>query len=118
MILTADDKKRIALAEQITTQHPTDFEPEFIFWLRQNWHIYIKFEKLARNIWRRGVRRYGAKCIWEVLRYNTTILEKNSEFKLNNNRSYACARLFAELNPDKRTLFKFRRRISLAGRGD
>lgn len=109
------DLARLRRASEIIMASPEHFESEFYAWLADNWHVYLAFEKIA-NETSKVVGHYGAKCIWEVMRYNSTVKEQNSDFKLNNNWSYSCARLYVALNPSQKGFFNFRVRKALERR--
>ena len=56
----------------------------FLEWLRDNWHVWFAFCTKATRIRRKGRDNFGARCIVEVLRYQTALRENPGEqFKLN-----------------------------------
>lgn len=63
---------------------------------QQVWEL---FETLAMRAARSGRKRYGAKSIIEVLRWQTTV-EDGSEFKINNNWAPGLARLWMQKHGD------------------
>lgn len=65
---------------------------KFLDWLMQNREIWETFENYALKASRSG-KKIGAKCIAELIRWDTEI-EKNGEYKLNNNYPAYMARLF------------------------
>lgn len=83
---------------------------EFEKWLKQNSHIYDAFEEKAKKIWEAGYKHFGQRCIWESIRYETSLREKDSDYKLNNNYLKGCALLFIEKHPECKGLFSFRDR--------
>jgi len=83
---------------------PVSFEE----WIANNKHIYFAFEEKAKQIWNAGYKHFGQRCIWESIRYETSLREKNSEYKLNNNYLKGCAMLFIDRNPECKGLFDFR----------
>lgn len=87
--------------------NPRDFRPDFRHWIADNFHLYKEFERRARVV---GSRRphYSARTIMEVIRHDTAIGQLDGRFKVNNNYTPDCARLFAHLNPGYSTLFEYR----------
>lgn len=81
----------------------------FADWLKDNWEIYMGFERIAFRSMRKGFRHYSSKTIVELLRWSSDMSEKNSEFKINNNRTPDLARLFEDMN--KRHVGFFRSRV-------
>ena len=55
--------------------------------------MYAAFRTLALRLYNAGVRHYGAKCLFEVLRFETIIRARGETFKLNNNHVSRYARL-------------------------
>ena len=81
---------------------------EFRNWLRDNKSIYQSFEKKARMM--AGLRkRYSARAIIHVIRWETDLREKDVTFKCNNNYTPWMARLFMERNPQYDGFFETRR---------
>ncbi len=82
---------------------------EFERFLEANPHVWQKFRLLAVKIKSRGYDRWGAKSLWEVLRWEMA-LETNSNAsspKLNNNHVSRFARRLME-EPDFAGFFELR----------
>ena len=69
-------------------------DSEFIQFLRDNPTIYPKFRMLAVKLKAKGIDRWGAKAIWEVLRYEMAMKSVTSgeKYALNNNYTSRFAR--------------------------
>lgn len=80
----------------------------FLAWLRQHPKVWKEFEEKALNLIRAGLSRYGAKALFEVIRYENTV-QKCCEFKVNNNYASYLARLFAVKYPAHKDFFEYRR---------
>ena len=50
----------------------------------KNPEVYAAFRTLALRLYNAGVRHYGAKCLFEVLRFETIIRGRDDAFKINN----------------------------------
>ena len=108
------DHKHTALT--FVMSKPDVFRPDFSAWLNENWHCYVEFERRALLLRQRGVDHFGARCIWEAMRYQSAIKELSGEFKLNDHRPPCLARLFMMMN--ERCAGFFETRISpLSDRG-
>lgn len=67
-------------------------------WLEQNWAIWEEFSKLADKMRLRGRQYYSARAVIHVLRWHRALRDPTeSEFRLNNCRSAAMARLYNAL---------------------
>jgi hypothetical protein len=91
-----------------TASGSDDYSACFRPWLTDNWPIYLKFERLAFVAIRRGYEHYSSKTIVELLRWASDMKEKNSEFKINNNRTPDLARLFEAMNQEHAGFFRSR----------
>jgi len=70
-----------------------DYPDGFFHWLQFNSHIWEQFEKHGLTM--AGKRkRYSARTIIEVMRWNSDIREKKKLFKLSNNMTPGLARLW------------------------
>lgn len=105
--LTSD---RLHTAQCFIEARPDCFRPEFAEWLSDNWTLFEAFEREARRVHRIGREHYGANTIIEYLRHQTTLADKDGQFKLNDRFTSSIARLFALMNPDCANLFEFRER--------
>lgn len=86
------------------------YPPGFHAWLRENWHIWEEFERRAMQMWRSGRKRYSARTIIEVVRWNTDLREsdKRATWKINNTWIPAMARYFMEKHPSCKGFFEQR----------
>ena len=91
---------------------PSAFRADFREWLVENWHVYQEFERRALCLWRAGRRHYGARSIYETMRYDCAIGELGSEFKLNNNAAPSLARLWMMMHPEAKGFFETRSGMS------
>lgn len=67
------------------------------------------FERLALQLWERGRRRFSADAILHRIRWEFTV-ERDGEWKCNNNHTAVLARWFITKHPDKREFFETRER--------
>lgn len=72
---------------------PSDTAKQFLDWHQQNPQVWAEFEKLALRLIQAGRKKFGAKAIVEVVRFNRTIATK-TDFKINNNYAPYYARIF------------------------
>jgi len=77
---------------------------------RANPDVYRLLCKFARDAKARGVRRWGIKAIFEVIRWHIKVdLQRTDEFKLNNIYTSRYARLIEEHEPDLKGFFETRK---------
>lgn len=102
------DRKRTALAH--VARLPLWFRKDFAEYLEGNWHVYLAFEREANRIRRSGREHYSQRTIWEYLRHETALREKDNDLDLKLNDHYVkdCARLYVVLHPEAATFFEFR----------
>jgi len=72
-----------------------------------NPHIYNQFESMAFALIRAGRNHYGAKAIFEAMRYETAI-SGNDDFKINNNYTSRYVRMFDKAHPGFSGFFRKR----------
>lgn len=99
------------------TQTQLQFDDEgypdgFWHWLRHNEHVYKAFKVKALSMALTGREHYSARCICEVIRWETEIQDSEVEWKLNNNYIPGMARLWMREYGDRFSKF-FRLRDSL-----
>ena len=70
------------------------------------WGLFVQFAFRAIN---RGFNHYGAKTIFEAIRYYTDVHTTDPEFKLNNNYTAYYARKFMAEYPDYDGFFETRK---------
>lgn len=82
--------------------------------MAQHPEVYDGFKRLAYQLLRAGRTHYGAKCIVEVLRFETALSAKASgdAWKINNDATAYMARALADEDPAFLTFFEFRRQPS------
>ena len=103
------DKTRKTEAVNMLTASPEeDYSKKFINWVKQNWHIYLAFEKRALRLIRAKAKNAGAKSIVENIRWQSLLAEADQEFKINNNYTADLARLFEFMNPKYKGFFRQR----------
>ena len=82
------------------------YKRQFLKWYPDNMAIIQKFEKIAYFLKINGKREvYGARHIWEHIRWNTLLESKFDEYKL---PSFACAptsRVVMHFNEDLQDMF-------------
>lgn len=71
---------------------------EFDKFISENPHVYEKFRMLAVKVKARGFERWGAKSLWEVLRWDLAVSSNAhaDQPKLNNNYTSRMARKLME----------------------
>lgn len=107
---------RRPLAFNLLETHPERFRSDFHTWLARNFQIYLAFEHEADRIWNVGRRNYSQRTIWEYMRHETAVREKDSEFKLNDHYVKDVALLYVLLHPDRDEFFEFRYTLSAVRR--
>jgi hypothetical protein len=103
-ILAALEPQEVRLARL----YPERFAPDFVHWLLDNFAIWRAFDKAADALWQTGVAHFGARCIWEHLRYETALRERDSDYKLNDHRPPDLARLWLLKYPNRLGFFETR----------
>lgn len=73
-----------------------------------NPHVYAALRGLALQMLGNGVRQYGIKGLFEILRWQFALQTKGEPFKLCNNYTSRYARLLVKLNPELDGFFEFR----------
>jgi hypothetical protein len=63
-------------------------------WHLRNKHVWRAFEAKALELKDHGIDHWGAKAIWEVLRFESAIKDTGDIFKLNNNHTALMGRLW------------------------
>ena len=89
-----------------------ELDQQFIEFDQQNPRIYQEFRRLAVSAKRKGHERWGAKSLWEVLRWELAVNSNApvSDYKLNNNYTSRYARkLMAEDKEEWGDFFQLRR---------
>ena len=81
---------------------------KFLAYHRQNPAIYQAFKQKAQALLKSGRKKYGAKAIMEVVRYEYNIQHPKHEFKISNNYTAYYARALAVWNPEFKDFFDFK----------
>ena len=71
--------------------------------IRENPQIWQQFRMLAVKLKAKGIDRYGAKAIWEVLRYELALkaVTTGEKYALNNNHVSRFARKLMDEEPEE-----------------
>jgi len=86
----------------------------FLIFHEKNPSIFKLFRKYAETVRARGANNYGAKALMERIRWEVEI-ERNEEFKINNNYVSFYVRLLIFLEPSFKDFFEMR---SSCGKGE
>jgi len=75
------------------------------------WNLFVK---ITFKLIRRGKKHYGAKAVFEIIRYHRVIQYNDSEFKANNSYTAYYARKFMKMYPQYDGFFETRKaKVSL-----
>ena len=81
----------------------------FLKFHKDNPCVYERFEELAFMLVKNGVKKYSAKTIICMIRFENDIKTKSNDwFKINDRFTAYYGRLFAENNPEYKDFFNFR----------
>ena len=75
----------------------------------ENPRVWYAFRAVTLRMINSGFEHYGAKAIWEYIRFNFA-METKGEFKLNNNYTAFYARKFEREFPEHKGFFELRKR--------
>lgn len=80
-----------------------ELDAECALFIRDNPHIWQQFRMLAVKLKAKGIDRWGAKAIWEVLRFELAVkaVSTGETFALNNNYTSRFARKLMEEEPEE-----------------
>ena len=82
--------------QDFINRHEDEYPDGFFHWLQTNRHIWKEFEVMALKMARKR-KRYSARTIVEVMRWNTDLRESpDITFKLSNNMTPGMARLWMQ----------------------
>ena len=86
----------------VSMDRSLQLDAEFDRFLEENPHVFRRFSHLAVKLKAKGIERYGAKSLWEVLRWQLAV-ETNADaksFRLNNNYVSRMARKLMREEPE------------------
>jgi len=87
--------KELDINRQNVIDFPRDSYPQgFWAWLQDNQHIYDAFKIEAIRMALTGRKRYSARTIVELLRWQTDLKDSGKTFKINDHFTPGMARLF------------------------
>lgn len=75
----------------------------------ENPQVWRLFRRFALEAAQTGRTRFGAKMVWERMRWYTNVETNDQSVKLNSNWAAHYARLFVDTHPQHRELFELRR---------
>lgn len=112
------DEARIEWIRQALDELHLDKETKekFIQWHIGTPSVLILFFQKTRQLIQGGRKHFGAKCIMESIRFDYAVKAKD-DFKVNNNYTAYCARLFAKRYPEYADFFEYRTVRGLHGKG-
>lgn len=91
---------------------PETLREQFAAFHAANPGVYEALRRLALDMQRKGVRQYGTKGLFEILRWQYALQTQGEPYKLNNNYTAHYARLLMEKEPALRSFFETRHRRS------
>ena len=71
--------------------------------------IWRQFKAITFRLINKGIKHYGAKAVFEVIRWERIIAYSESEFKVNNNYTKDYSRKFMRLYPEHKEFFETRK---------
>ena len=80
----------------------------FLDYHHANPAVFGMFRTIALRLYNRGIRHYGARCIMEVVRYETAIRAEGEVLKINNNWTPYYARMLMMQDKRFESFFSFR----------
>lgn len=75
----------------------------------KNPHIYSYFEKLSRDMFDAGRRRYSAWAVMNRIRWEHDVQTEGDTFKISNDYIALYARLFIQKNPTMKDFFQIKK---------
>ena len=70
--------------------------------------IYLEFVQRAMALWINGRTKYGARAIFQIIRYNTIVSGSKDDYKINNNYIARYARMAMAEAPQLKDFFRTR----------
>lgn len=84
------------------------FRHDFLAWLDDNWHIWLRFKAEANLVWKSGRKHYSARTLIEYLRHETLLREVSGGYKINNSYVPDLGRLYGMINTRRADFFECR----------
>jgi hypothetical protein len=94
---TPKDPRTVEAMAQYGVKEP--YPRGFWRWLDNNWHVFIAFVELSREGQRKGLSDWSAFGVINVLRWQTQIRERGTDFKISNNAAPGLSRLTMAMYP-------------------
>lgn len=105
--MNAAERKATVL---LLVQSSDRFRPDFLPWMRENFHIWERFREEADKIRATGRSHYSARTIGEWMRHQTALSEAGGIWKINDHVWPDMARLYMALEPRAGGFFELRAR--------
>jgi len=101
-------KRQLNLFPETEADEETTAQRRFLAYHEAHPHIYEAMRASALDLRRRGWKHYGAKSVFEFLRFHTSV-QASADYKLNNDYTSRYARLLMEREPELEGMFRTRR---------
>lgn len=88
--------------------HETDLDQKFKNFDQNHPEVYLYFKKFAKKAMTSGLKKYGAKAIFERIRWHFTIDVVSEDFKINNNYVSRYVRKLIDECPEFKSFFETR----------
>lgn len=85
---------------------------KFLNYHNNNPKVYSMFERFSLQAAEAGWRNFGVGAIAERMRWETVIVSRGDEFKINNSYRAFYARMFEENHPQYKGFFRKRRSVA------
>lgn len=85
---------------------------KFAEYHKENPHIYNQFRYYTLRAIESGYKNFGAQMIIERIRWQTGVVSKNSDFKINNDYAAFYSRMFMAEYPSYSSYFRTRNSIA------
>jgi len=89
-----------------------NLKERFEIYHKENPHIYHQFRFYALEVIKSGFKNFGAQMIIEKIRWETGVVSKNSDFKINNDYAAFYSRMFMSEYPNYKGYFRLRKSIA------
>ncbi len=85
---------------------------KFELYHKENPYIYHQFRYYTLRVIQSGFKNFGSQMIIEKIRWETGVVSKNSDFKINNDYAAFYSRMFMLEYPNYEGYFRLRRSIA------